>query len=107
METETMSDMTTAETETKTIPETFRKWGDAWTLVDRTKKRALYHREGEQGEHWEVLSIGRRKEGRWPNGDLRPAGEYLKMGDTDYGESSWCFLGTEKDRAKCKLLERR
>lgn len=79
----------------KTIPLKFTKWGDEWTLTKRTPTRALYHRTG-HGEHWEVVGIGLRENPHtWPNGDVSPAGEFLRMGDSDYGTHSWCCMDRE------------
>ena len=86
-----------------TIPSEFTKWGDHWTLSKRSDSHALYHRPG-HGDHWEVLGIGVRAEPyTWPSGKITPPGEFLRMGDSDYGVCSWCFM--DQDSAETRFRE--
>jgi len=79
------------------IPKTFEKWNDTWSELKRTETYALYERNGKNGKHYEVVRISvRKKDQKWPNGKVTPAGEFLRTGDTDYGLHTWCFKGDDQ-----------
>lgn len=88
-----------------TVKTSFSKWGDEWTLQERTKTHALYKRVGACGRHWEVVGIGKvPKEYKFPNGKVLVVGqEFLKLSDSNYGTNTWCFK--EADKAKAKFEE--
>ena len=84
----------------RTIPDTFSKFGDTFTIVCRTKDYCLYSRSG--GESYEVMKISYSPERQIAN-QILEEGEYLPSSEM-WGTYAWTYTNYEAAINKFKLL---
>lgn len=75
----------------KILPNSFKKWGADWTVLERTENWALVKQDWpEGGTNFNVCKIKRTNDCLMPNGKTILAQEILPSAE-EYGRIAWNF----------------
>ena len=86
------------------LENTFQKWGNTWTIIERTKDWVLVCQNVAPDTcNYNVCKVKQGKESVFPNGKTYPAKEELPSAE-QWGRLAWNY-GPNLEKAKAKYLE--
>lgn len=88
----------------KILPNSFKKWGANWSIIERNNDWAILNQEWPKGGYnINVCKIKKTNDCLMPNGKIIPAQEIVPCAE-EYGRIAWNF-GKNMDAAKNKFNE--
>ena len=86
------------------LENSFERWGNIWTIIERTKEWVLLcQRVGPETCNYNVCRVKQVKERVFPNGTTYPPKEELPSAE-QWGRLAWNFLELENAKKKFKEL---